>query len=126
MCLLIYRLKFEYANNLKLDLIIAFCCKLLLLFLRTSTRDNAYTLSTNTGQMLIDEIMVHRRVELWGEGFRWFDLKRLNLPLDRTGSNHKSSITNKVMTVAVDDNRWVWAIPQDEIDANPLVEQNPI
>ncbi len=91
------------------------------------TRDQAYTLSTNTGQALIDEIMVHRRIELWGEGFRWFDLKRLNLPLDRTGSNHKSSITNKVMNVPVGDNRWVWAIPQDEIDANPLItDQNPI
>lgn len=47
-------------------------------------RDASYTLSTNTGQALIDEIMVQRRVELWGEGFRFLDLKRLNLPLDRT------------------------------------------
>ena len=27
--------------------------------------------------------MFQRRVELWGEGFRFLDLKRLNLPLDR-------------------------------------------
>jgi len=27
--------------------------------------------------------MIQRRVELWGEGFRFTDLKRLNLPLDR-------------------------------------------
>jgi hypothetical protein len=46
-------------------------------------RDPAYTLSTKTGQALIDEIMVQRRVELWGEGFRFLDLKRLNMPLDR-------------------------------------------
>ena len=39
----------------------------------------------NTGAKLADEIMTHRRIELWGEGFRWFDLKRLGLPLDRTG-----------------------------------------
>lgn len=46
-------------------------------------RDPNYTLSTKIGQALIDEIMVQRRVELWGEGFRFTDLKRLNLPLDR-------------------------------------------
>ncbi|UOB17134.1 RagB/SusD family nutrient uptake outer membrane protein [Abyssalbus ytuae] len=96
------------------------------LFEMVSTRDDNYTLSTNTGQDLIDEIMIQRRVELWGEGFRWLDLKRLNLPLDRTGSNHTESITNEVLEVPAGDNRWIWAIPQDEIDANPLIEQNPI
>jgi hypothetical protein len=46
-------------------------------------RDPQYVKSTKTGTDLIDEIMVQRRVELWGEGFRFFDLKRLNLPVDR-------------------------------------------
>lgn len=46
-------------------------------------RDPEYTLSTNTGESLIDEIMFQRRVELWGEGFRFLDLKRLDMPLDR-------------------------------------------
>lgn len=96
------------------------------LFDLVSTRDDNYTLSTNTGDDLIEEIMVQRRIELWGEGFRWLDLKRLNLPLDRNGSNHKSSINNNLMEVSVGDNRWSWPIPQDEIDANPLIEQNPI
>jgi hypothetical protein len=46
-------------------------------------RDPQYVKSTKTGADLIDEVMFQRRVELWGEGLRWFDLKRLNLPLDR-------------------------------------------
>ncbi|MDR1723203.1 MAG: RagB/SusD family nutrient uptake outer membrane protein [Tannerella sp.] len=46
-------------------------------------RDPEYQLSTNTGADLIDEVMFQRRVELWGEGFRFLDLKRLNMPLDR-------------------------------------------
>ncbi len=96
------------------------------LFNLVKTRDASYTLSTKTGADLIEEIMVQRRVELWGEGFRWLDLKRLNLPMDRTGSNHSSSINNNLMSVAVGDNRWIWPIPQDEMDANPLMEQNPI
>ncbi len=96
------------------------------LFELANNRDSAYTLSANTGQALIDEIMTQRRVELWGEGFRWYDLKRLNQDLDRTGSNHDEDYTNKVMEIPAGDNRWVWPIPQDEVDANPLIEQNPI
>ncbi|MCK0132537.1 RagB/SusD family nutrient uptake outer membrane protein [Flavobacteriaceae bacterium F08102] len=90
------------------------------------TRDPDYVLSTNTGEDLIEEIMIHRRVELWGEGFRWYDLKRLNLPLDRTGSNQSTVYTAGLMEVPVGDNRWVWPIPQAEIDANPLMVPNPI
>lgn len=83
-------------------------------------------LSTKTGQALIDEIMIQRRIELWGEGFRWYDLKRLSLPLDRTGSNHTSSVTVGVMQVVAGDKRWTWLIPQVEMDANPNMVQNPI
>ena len=44
------------------------------------TRVPTYTTSTQTGDAYITEIMNSRRVELWGEGFRYLDLKRLNLP----------------------------------------------
>jgi starch-binding outer membrane protein, SusD/RagB family len=94
------------------------------LFALMSVRDPAYVLSTNTGQALIDEIMFHRRVELWGEGFRWYDLKRLNLPLDRNGANH-SATWAQIFDVPAGDNMWQWLIPTSEINANPLMEQNP-
>jgi hypothetical protein len=86
-------------------------------------RDPAYTLSTNTGQALIEEILLQRRWELWGEGFRFLDLKRLDLPLDRTGGNHNEVLLNGLMQVPADDPRWVWLIPQDEINANPNISQ---
>ncbi len=88
-------------------------------------RDAEYVLSTNTGQALIDEILLQRRWELWGEGFRFFDLKRLNNDLDRNGANHNSGLLNNLMFVPAGDLRWQWQIPEDEIDANPSVEQNP-
>lgn len=88
------------------------------------TRDPEYK-ATNTGDALIEEIMTHRRIELWGEGFRWFDLKRLNLPLERIGTNWKKEFCG-VDTVLVGDKRWQYAIPQKEMDANPLMEQNPL
>lgn len=90
------------------------------------TRDSEYTKSTKTGAALIEEIMVQRRVELWGEGFRWYDLKRLNLPLDRTNSNHVPALAGNLMQVPAGDEMWQWLIPQDEMDANPLMVQNPL
>lgn len=94
------------------------------LFPLAVNRDPSYTQSTNTGQDLIDEILLQRRWELWGEGFRFFDLKRLDMALDRTGGNHNAALLNGLMQVPADDPRWVWLIPQDEIDANPNVSQN--
>ncbi|MBB4077419.1 hypothetical protein GGR28_000020 [Lewinella aquimaris] len=87
-------------------------------------RNPEYTQSTNTGQPLIEEILLQRRWELWGEGFRFFDLKRLDMPLDRTGGNHNATLLNGLMQVPAGDPRWQWLIPQDEIDANPNVTQN--
>ncbi len=89
-----------------------------------STRDPQATLSTNSGQDLRDEIHFQRRIELWGEGFRFYDLKRLNQPLDRTGGNHLGNLINDVFEVPAGDPRWVWLIPQDALNANPLLEQN--
>ncbi len=88
------------------------------LFDLIKTRDANYTVSTNTGQALIDEILIHRRIELWGEGFRFLDLKRLNQPLDRTGANHSINLASGVLEVPVNDPRWQWVIPRQELDAN--------
>ncbi len=71
--------------------------------------------------------MDSRRIELWGEGLRFLDLKRLSLPLDRTGANVVTSVVNNVLTVPADDKRWTWLIPQSEIDnSEGLVVQNEL
>jgi hypothetical protein len=89
-------------------------------------RNPSYVLSTNTGQALIDEIMFNRRVELWGEGFRFTDLKRLNLPMSRAGiPNHLTALT-LVTTVPAGDKLWEFLFPQDELNANPAIVQNPL
>ena len=97
------------------------------LFTLVKNRNPSYVLSTNTGTALINEIMIQRRIELWGEGFRFLDLKRLDLPLDRTGSNHTIALSG-VLSIPAGGPEWQWAIPQDEIDANPAIGpggQNP-
>ncbi len=95
------------------------------LFPMAQARDASYTLSTNTGTDLIDEIMLQRRWELWGEGFRFFDLKRLNLPLDRTGGTNHNQALILTLEVPAGDIAWQWAIPQDELNSNVLMEPNP-
>lgn len=96
------------------------------LFTLVKNRNPSYVLSTNTGQALIDEIMFNRRVELWGEGFRFTDLKRLNLPMSRAGiPNHLLALIS-VVTVPAGDKTWEWLFPQDEINTNLALVQNPL
>ncbi|WP_192350701.1 RagB/SusD family nutrient uptake outer membrane protein [Algoriphagus sp. Y33] len=96
-----------------------------ILFDLVSKRDPEYVKSTNTGEALIEEIMIQRRIELWGEGFRFYDLKRLNLPLDRTGTNQVESVINGKFTEPAGTNNWQWRIPIDELNANDNMIQNP-
>lgn len=90
-------------------------------------RNPSYAGATKTGQAYIDEVLTSRRLELWGEGFRFLDLKRLNLPLDRTGTNYAPVVNNNLITVPAGDKRWQWLIPQAEIDASGgVVTQNEL
>jgi hypothetical protein len=70
----------------------------------------------------VDDIWMLRRVELWGEGFSYYDLKRLNKGIDRTysGSNHEG--TNKVV-VPAGDKRWIYKLPQGEIQENVYINE---
>lgn len=92
------------------------------------TRDPGYTLSTNTGQALIDEILLQRRIELWGEGFAWFDMKRNKVGLERDypGSNHA---TFGKKTYSATANEFLFQIPIKEIENNleiNVTDQNPL
>lgn len=91
----------------------------------THARDAEYTKSTNLGQALIDEIILQKRIELWGEGFAWFDLKRLKKGVERdyVGTNHP---VYGRFNIPVGDSRFLFMIPQDEVDANPdILPNNP-
>lgn len=90
------------------------------LFDITSKRDQAYTLSTKSGSELINEIILQKRIELWGEGYAWFDMKRLNIPLERiyTGTNHTFGRFN------LTPDKFRFQIPNKEINNNPQIKQN--
>lgn len=97
------------------------------LFQLMKNRDAAYVKSVKTGAALIDEILLHRRIELWGEGFRFLDLKRTNSPLDRSGTGATTTLATVAVTTPIPagDVRWQFLIPRREIEANPTIEQNP-
>lgn len=95
------------------------------LFEITSARDAAYVKSQKSGSDLIDEIILQKRIELWGEGFAWFDLKRLKKGVVRIyeGSNHP---TYGRFDIPAGDNKFLFMIPQAEVDANPdILPNNP-
>ncbi len=86
------------------------------------TRDPDYVSKGNTGDALAEEIMNSRRVELWGEGFRFYDLKRLNLPIKR-GRNFVKTFSG-FLEKEVGADGWVWEIPKNETAYNPLCNKN--
>ena len=93
-----------------------------------SPRDPGFDVSGKTGQALLDEIYLQRRIELWGEGFAWFDQKRLDVDLERDypGSNH-TTLGN--FNYAYNANEMIFQIPEDEMNANDQItdaDQNPL
>ena len=95
---------------------------LLIALNKTSGRDPSYT-CTKTGQALLDEIKLYRAIELWGEGFDWFDLKRWGDSVQRkgfaAGGNFVSTLD--VTILPNEANKWTWMIPQRETDYNKAI-----
>jgi hypothetical protein len=100
------------------------------LFTLVSKRDPNAVISSNTGINLINEILLNRRIELWGEGFRWLDLKRLDLPLDRTATafpNFVPASMSGTVSIPAGDVKWQFLFPRGEMEANLSLtgQQNP-
>ncbi|MEO9210073.1 MAG: RagB/SusD family nutrient uptake outer membrane protein [Ginsengibacter sp.] len=95
------------------------------------TRNPAYSATGLTGTNLINEILLQRRIELWGAGFGLLDIKRLGQGLNRpTGpGNHGAPNFNPgVYTTSPQDWRFLMRIPQRELDNNSKMtpaDQNP-
>lgn len=87
----------------------------------TSQRDPAYTCD-KTGAALMDEIKFYRGIELWGEGFNWFDLKRWGDSISRKswadGGNWMPSYAITYGPNESGKNNWTWCIPQQETNYN--------
>lgn len=75
---------------------------------------------TASGDELIQAIRLQRRIELWGEGFGLFDIKRWGIPLDRR--DHDPSLC-QVTNLPANSYEFNLRIPQYEIDANDQISE---
>ena len=76
----------------------------------------------NKASVSVDDVYLQRRIELWGEGFAYYDLKRLNKGIDRTyeGNNYMPGYD---IAVPARDTRWIYQIPLTEIQENDLINE---
>lgn len=88
-------------------------------------RDPSYVIPATSGQALLDEVKLQRRLELWGEGFNWFDYKRWNEVIeykafDKDNIENMGSYPTSVARAYQPDfmNGWRAAIPQSEFTYN--------
>lgn len=94
------------------------------------TRNPAYNF-TGTGAALLAEILLQRRIELFGEGFRLNDIKRLKIGLKRTvgpGNHGAPSFDAIVYNLPDQSPRFLMRIPQSELNTNKSFtpnDQNP-
>jgi hypothetical protein len=91
----------------------------------TRPRDADYT-CTQTGEKLFTEIKRIAQLELWGEGFDWFMLKRwkdriIHTEWGKPGGNYLE--TYRCDQSPNDKNNQTWAIPLAETDYNNLIDK---
>ena len=86
------------------------------------------TITTDETGSLLEEILLQRRIELWGEYGRVYDIKRLRQGFVRTAEmgHPVSSLLNALHVNDPESFDWVLTIPTAETDANPYMVQNPV
>lgn len=90
---------------------------------RTTLRDPNYN-CTATGTALLAEIKTYRGIELWGEGFDFFDLKRWGDKIERKSYAQGGNFvpTLDITINPQDRNKWTIVTPTREADYNGLVD----
>ena len=83
-------------------------------------RDPAYTCTATEASKVQDAVWMQRRIELWGEGFSYYDLMRLNKGVDRRGAGFQPQYT---YNIPAGDKALIYRLPQAEIEGNPLISE---
>lgn len=87
-----------------------------------------------SGDALMKEIQDERTRELAYEGFRLFDLRRWNMPVNRHSPQTLPDKTYPFLSLnpspedfKIDTNnkKWIWGLPAYELQTNPNLVQNP-
>lgn len=88
-------------------------------------RDPDYVCTAATKEAVQNAVWIQRRIELWGEGFSYFDLMRLRKGVDRRGAGFQEQY---VYVLEADDDNMIYQLPNGEIQANTALtdeDNNP-
>ncbi|MCK5787429.1 MAG: RagB/SusD family nutrient uptake outer membrane protein, partial [Chlamydiia bacterium] len=93
-------------------------------------RYSDFSTTSVIGSKLIEAILLERRKELAFEGMRFFDIKRLNLSIERSNfgdfaDGTGTPVPNFAKVLNAGSYKLELAIPQDELNANTNMKQNP-
>lgn len=104
--------------------------KLMTELVKNTKRDPEYDNSNISGQQaMLDHIKLYTKIELWGEGFNWFNIKRWNdtihrISIQATGDDKGkgSWFAAVALDIAPSDvNNQTWVVPQKEKDYNHAI-----
>lgn len=89
-------------------------------------------LTSDVTGSLLEEIITQRRIELWGEAGRVYDIRRLKQGFTRNRADgwNSGALLQGRPTTNTENYMWVMTIPQTEFDNNPYLDvntnQNPL
>ncbi|MCO6176009.1 RagB/SusD family nutrient uptake outer membrane protein [Flavobacterium sp. NRK F10] len=89
------------------------------------TRAGISTISAVDQSDAVYKILEERLMELAFEGDRWFDLKRMGKAVEILSQQKDGNGVVLPSASNINQNRLLWPIPQDKLDANGLLTQNP-
>ena len=77
----------------------------------------------NDSDVTVDDVLLQRRIELWGEGFEYFDVRRNGLPVHRKydGSNHSAGAQ---FNFPAHGKSWNFQIPRKEMQNNIYITED--
>lgn len=85
-----------------------------------------------TGDALLEEVRLQRRIELWGEGHSWFDFKRWSYPMVRNTWKEGDTNSNNIPQAyylnrtPADCNGWRYTVPQAESQYNHAIDRSEL
>ncbi|GAC1424724.1 MAG: RagB/SusD family nutrient uptake outer membrane protein [Flavisolibacter sp.] len=88
-------------------------------------RDPAFIGYSSTGNQILEDILTERAKEFAFEGYRFWDLYRLQRSFVKTQAQDGSNNVIQSITVTPTTLNIIFPIPQDEIVINPSIVQNP-
>lgn len=86
-------------------------------------RDPSYVCNATAKDAIVEEIVFQKRIELWGEGQTFFDVKRLNYSVTRGYEGTNFEPTERINT----DGRPAWmnfVIVDQEVMSNPILNDH--